>query len=154
MITEEGFVSIDCKEYKCGGTVKKEGYSGKIKRFIELAARVANQSESPDYRHGATLVKGASVINTSFNKNNFCSFGHRFRKRGHGDATVHAEVGAVLGIERKNTEGATLYVARIGKNGDYRLSKPCPMCYAVMKHVGIKRVVYTINNKTAGSYKI
>ena len=114
-------MSMNCKEYKCGGTVKKEGYNGKIKRFIELAARVATQSESEDYRHGATLVKGASVINTSFNKNSVCSFGH---------------------------------VARIGKNGDYRLSKPCPMCYAVMKHVGVKRVVYTINNNVAGSYKL
>ena len=104
-------MSVDCTEYMCGGIVKEEGYSGKIRRFIELSARVANQSESPDYRHGATLVKGASVINTSFNKNNFCSFGHRFRKKEHGNAKVHAEIGAILGIERKNTEGATIYVA-------------------------------------------
>jgi len=45
-------------------------------------------------------------------------------------------------------------VARIGKKGSYKLSQPCSMCQAAMQYVGIKRVVFTINNKFAGSYKL
>lgn len=149
-------MSLFCKEYKykCGGVVKTHKYSGRIKRFIDLAAKVAQQSDSPDYRHGAVLARGSNAVNVSFNKNSFCSFGQRFRDPNQGNPTLHAELGVILGMERKITEGATVYVARVGKNGDYRLSKPCHMCYAAMKHVGIKRVVYTINNQVAGSYKL
>jgi tRNA(Arg) A34 adenosine deaminase TadA len=57
-------------------------------------------------------------------------------------------------MDRAVTEGATIYVARVGKTGEFKMSKPCSMCHAAMKHVGIKRVVYTINDKVAGSYKI
>ena len=128
-------------------------YRGRVGRYLEHAKKVAQQSDE-GYRHGAVLVKGGSVINSSINKNSYCSFGMRFRKKDRGLATVHAELGAVLGVDRKLTYGATVYVARIGKNEDYKLSQPCPMCEAAMRYVGIKRVVFTINNKFAGSYKL
>jgi tRNA(Arg) A34 adenosine deaminase TadA len=129
-------------------------YAGKIHRYMNLAKRVAYQSCFPDYRHGAVLVKGGSVLNTAHNKSNFSSFGRRFRRAKNGKATVHAELGAILGLDRSITEGAVVYVARIGGNGDFKMSKPCPMCHSAMKYVGIKRVVYTINNQITGSYKL
>ena len=132
---------------------KLHEYTGRIARYLEHAKKVAAQS-GEDYRHGAVLVKGGSVINTSINKNSYCSFGMRFRKKEHGLATVHAELGAILGIDKKLTHGATIYVARIGKQGMYRPSQPCGMCMAAMRYVGVKRVVFTINNKFAGSYKL
>ena len=147
-------MSKSCAEYQTYKPDKILNYNGKVQRYMHLAKNIAFQSPLPDYRHGAVLVRGGSVINTGTNKLNFCSFGNRFRNKKEGKATVHAEIAAVLGIERSNTEGAIIYVARIGKAGAYRLSKPCSMCQAVMKHVGIKRVVYTIDNKTVGSYKI
>jgi len=128
-------------------------YRGRVGRYLEHAKKVAQQSDE-DYRHGAVLVKGGSVINSSINKNSYCSFGMRFRKKDKGLATVHAELGAILGVDRKLTYGATVYVARIGKNEDYKLSQPCQMCESAMRYVGIKRVVFTINNKFAGSYKL
>jgi tRNA(Arg) A34 adenosine deaminase TadA len=120
---------------------------------MELAKRMAHQSTYPDYRHGAVLVKG-SIRNVSFNKNNYCAFGSRFQREHQGRTTLHAELGAILGMDREITDGATVYVARVGKKGDYKLSKPCAMCHEALKHVGVKRVVYTINNKKAGSYKL
>jgi len=129
-------------------------YKGRVARYLEQAKKVATQSEFPDFRHGAVLVKGGSVISTSNNKNNYCSFGMRFRKNQRGKATLHAELGALLGVDRSRTEGATLYVARIGKGDNYKLSQPCRMCDAAMKFVGIKKVVFTIDNKFAGSYKL
>ena len=130
------------------------GASKKTMRYIQLAANVAEQSVYGKIRHGAVLVKGGSVINTSCNKSNFNSFGNRFRHHDCGHATHHAELGCILGVDKTKTMGATIYVARIDKSTSYRLSKPCPMCHQAMKHVGIKRVVYTINNKIAGSYKL
>jgi len=123
---------------------------------MDLARRVAQQSTFDGPKHGAVLVRGASVINVSENKSNFCSFGKRFRKYAvqPGHSTVHAELGSILGIDRRKTAGSDVYVARIGKRGDFKMSKPCPMCESALRHVGIRRVIYTINNKTAGSYKL
>ncbi len=147
-------MTVSCTEYNTIKAQKFYTYDGKVRRYMDLAKRVAIQSDFPDYRHGAVLVKGGSVRNTAHNKDNFCSFGKRFQKLHGGRTTVHAELGVILGLDRSITNGATIYVARIGKLQDYRMSKPCSMCHAAMKHVGIKRVVYTINSQTAGSYRI
>jgi deoxycytidylate deaminase len=147
-------MTTHAQEYESDHVAEKlHHYSGKTRRYMELAKHMARQSTFPDYHHGAVLVKG-SIRNASFNKDNYCSFGSRFQKEHQGRTTLHAELGAVLGMDRSVTEGATIYVARVGREGKYKLSKPCSMCHAALKHVGVKRVVYTINNKTAGSYKL
>lgn len=117
--------------------------SHKKRRYIELAKRIADQSEFKEYRHGAVLVRGGSVLNTSCNKNKYRAWGERFRKKQCGHATHHAELGCVLGLDRSITEGATMYVVRIGKAGNLRNSKPCPMCEAALEYVGVKKVVYS-----------
>ena len=128
--------------------------SNRQRRHIKLAQRVASQSDFCDYRHGAVLAKGNRVLNTSANKNSYKLWAQRFRRRDRGHATHHAELGCILGVDRSVTQGATVYVARISKSGDTRLSKPCPMCESAMRHVGIKKVVYTINEKEIGSIKL
>jgi len=115
----------------------------KNKRYIGLAKRVAEESDYGKFRHGAVLVKGSSIRNVSCNKQRHCSFGTRFRAPDCGDATLHAELGAILGVDRGVTRGSTVYVARINKEGEAKISKPCPMCQNAMKHVGVRRVVYT-----------
>lgn len=121
--------------------------TGKQRRYLEKARKIAMESPSPDYRHGAVLVKGGSVINTSCNELRHVNWGNRFRNHDCGHATQHAELGAVLGIARDVTHNSVIYVARVGRLGDFRLSKPCPMCMSVMKHVGVKKVVYTVDNQ-------
>jgi tRNA(Arg) A34 adenosine deaminase TadA len=129
-------------------------YKGRNSRYFRLASKVALCSAQEDYRHGAILVKGGSVINTSCNKQSFSSFGSRFRASDLGIATLHAEIGAILGVDRNKTEGATVYVCRVGKDGGYRLSKPCSMCHAAMKYVGIRRVIWTIDERTCGMARL
>ena len=87
-------------------------------------------------------------------KSYYNSFGSRFRLPHRGPATLHAELGCVLGIPRTVTQGSTVYVARISRTGEYRMSKPCAMCHAVLKHVGVKKVVYTKNSLEIDSYKL
>ena len=116
------------------------------KRYIELARRIASQSTYSSQNHGCVLVKGGSVINISCNKENYCRFGTRFRNtRKKGKATLHAELGAVLGLDRSLTQGSIAYVVRV-KNDALRMSKPCPMCEEALRFCGVKKVVYTTNN--------
>jgi tRNA(Arg) A34 adenosine deaminase TadA len=115
-------------------------------RNILLAKKVAELSDYGKFRHGAVLVKGNSVRNMACNKHRHCHFGKRFREANTGTATLHAELGVILGMDRSITQGATVYVARVNKEGTARMSKPCPMCENAMRHVGIKRVIYTDRN--------
>lgn len=133
---------------------RKVEMSGKVSRYLQLAKNVAYNSTYGKLRHGAVLVKGGSVLNTSFNKDSFTSFGNRFRDHGRGPATVHAEIGSVLGLARETTTGSDVYVCRINREGQFRNSKPCSMCHEVLRHVGIKRVYYTTSENTIEMYKI
>ena len=126
----------------------------KISRLFSLAKNVAFNSPYGKIKHGALLVKGGSVLNASFNKENYSSFGHRFRSPHKGHATVHAEIGCILGIARDVTTGADVYVCRVNKNGEFRNSKPCSMCHEALRHVGVKRVYYTTSDNTFEMYKL
>ena len=128
--------------------------SKKIKRYFDLARNVAFNSDYGKIRHGALLVRGGSVINSCFNKDKFCSFGSKFRDPKRGLATIHAELGCVLGMPRNITTGADIYVCRINRRGEFRNSKPCAMCHEVLKHVGIKRVYYTGDEGIIEMYKL
>jgi tRNA(Arg) A34 adenosine deaminase TadA len=142
-------------EYDAGPqTERVMNYRGRNPRYFNHARNVALCSEQSDYKHGAVLVKGGSVLNTSCNKNRLVSFGSRFCTEHDGTPTLHAELGAILGIDRNITEGASLYVARVGKDYGFRLSKPCAMCTAAMEHVGIKRVYWTIDNHNCAMGKL
>jgi tRNA(Arg) A34 adenosine deaminase TadA len=121
--------------------------SRKQERYFELTRRLAHQSDYVGFRHGAILVKGGSVINASSNKSNFCSFGQQFRAHNTGSATLHAELGTILGLDRSATQGSDIYVTRINKRGEFRMSKPCPMCQSAMKYCGVSRVYYTTGDE-------
>jgi deoxycytidylate deaminase len=60
-------------------------------------------------------------------------------------STLHAELGAVLGLDRSLTSGSVAYVVRV-KEGEYRMSKPCEMCEEALKFCGVKKVIYTTND--------
>jgi tRNA(Arg) A34 adenosine deaminase TadA len=125
----------------------------KEERCLRLASKAAETSNYGNFRHGAVLVKGGSIFNITTNSFNHTSFGQRFRSSP-GHATHHAEVACVLGLDKATTYGATIYVARVNKNGEWRMSKPCEMCEEVMKHVGIKKVVYTVDTGRWVTYNL
>ena len=115
-----------------------------IMRHLDLAQKIAKTSDHKRSRHGAVLVRGGSIINIAKNSNKYTKFGQRFmpyKQKWH--ATHHAEIGCILGLDKSTTRGSTIYVARVGKRGDIRNSKPCLICQAVLKHVGVRKVIYT-----------
>ena len=134
--------------------MKQMKASRKVKNYLELAKRIALQSDYGNIKHGAVLTKGGSIINVSCNKNNYCSFGKRFRDDDKGKATLHAELGCVLNLDRSVTQGTDIYVIRINRRGDFRLSKPCQMCEAALRYVGVKRAFYTTNDGTVECHKL
>jgi len=122
--------------------------------MLELAKLTAENSEHDTFKHGAVLVKGGSIINTACNKDQYNRFGNRFREHGCGHATHHAELGAILGLDKKLTNGATIYVVRINREGSFRNSKPCPMCHEVLKFVGVKKAIYTTGENTVEKMRL
>lgn len=57
------------------------------------------------------------------------------------DCGVHAEVAAIKRC--REPKGATLYVARVNKSGEPRLSRPCNNCQEYIERSGIKQVFFT-----------
>ena len=140
-------------------TIRVLGHScmkikGRHRRYVDLARRLAEGSTYSLHRHGAVLVKGGSVLNWSANQNKVQRWAQRFRAHGCGHATHHAELGAILGVARDKTRGSDIYVVRISKKGSLLLSKPCPMCEDVLRHVGVKRVFYSVDDQTIECYKL
>lgn len=127
--------------------------TGRNKRYVDLAKRLALTSDQ-HHKHAAILVKGGSVISWSNNRNKFKQWAQKFRARHRGPATIHAEIGAVLGVSREKTNGSDLYVVRVNHKGNLCLSIPCNMCHEVLSHVGVKRVYYSVDNQTIGCYKV
>ena len=128
--------------------------TGRHRRYVDLAKMLAESSSYSLHRHGAVLVKGGSVLNWSANQNKVQRWAQRFRSHGCGHATHHAELGAVLGVARDKTTGSDVYVVRISKKGSLLMSKPCEMCQELLRHVGVKRVFYSIDDETMGCYKV
>lgn len=91
-------------------------------------------------KHGAVVVKGGSVISVGINKNrNHPTVVSSEHIKTH--CSVHAEVDALRKV--KNPKGSTIYVARVNKRGQDRLSRPCDRCNDLIKKSGVRKVVYT-----------
>jgi deoxycytidylate deaminase len=133
---------------------QERGYQEKFGGIFQLAKKLAGNSTYGNFRHGAVLVRGGAIVGLGINSERYCSVGKDYRPEDKGNATYHAEIKAVLSLDRNVTKGSVMYVARCSKNGiDARMSKPCNMCHAVMQERGIKKVYYTVDNEVVGSYK-
>lgn len=116
---------------------------------------MATTSEYGNFRHGAVLVGGGNaILGIGVNNEKYCSVGAKHRHPNKGVSTYHAEIAAIIHLPRSATKGAVMYVARASK-GSYedRMSKPCPMCHAVMQERGIKAVYYSVDDEHIGTYK-
>lgn len=86
------------------------------------------------------IVKGGSIFAIGINKDrnhpNIVTPG-----RAPVDCAIHAEIDALR--RAGNVRGATMYNARVNKQGEPRMSKPCDNCQAAIDEAGIKRIVWT-----------
>jgi len=113
-----------------------------INRWLKKAVEEANSST---YK-----IKVGAVI---FNKGEFISSGHnygcrsiknhhpKFRKEKY---SIHAEVDAIIRA-KQDLKGASILVVRVNNQNQFRLSKPCEKCRKYLKHVGVKKVYFSIS---------
>lgn len=114
--------------------------------FFSAAIKAAvEEAKKSDYRQkvGAVIVKKKTIISKGHN------YAQRAAKKLHPKFqewpnSIHAEVDCILKA-RTDVAGASIYVIRINNLGQFRLSKPCKHCSAYLKHIGIKKVFYSIN---------
>lgn len=119
-----------------------------------MATKLAEESTYGNFRHGAVLVKGGAIQSLGYNNEKYCGRGAKYRPEEKGHATYHAEISAILGIPYHITKNSIIYVARVNKVGENRISKPCSMCQAVLQSQGIRKAIYTIDSEHYGIMRI
>jgi tRNA(Arg) A34 adenosine deaminase TadA len=106
---------------------------------LNAAKKLAETSEE-NMKHGCIIVLGGSVQAMGVNKRTNDPFIHKDSS----GLSEHAEGAALRRCKR--TVGAVAYIARVNKNGEERMSRPCPKCMAALKAAGIKKIVYTVDS--------
>jgi deoxycytidylate deaminase len=116
--------------------------------------RIANKEATKSrfyFRLGAVIVKGNRVLSTGHNRIGYCEL-NDFK------CSKHAEMDAILKLLRKedglsSLSGSAIYVSRINHKGETLLAKPCKKCRKLIESVGIKRIVFTTNDKNTETIK-
>jgi tRNA(Arg) A34 adenosine deaminase TadA len=120
-----------------------------MKRHEHLIRRAVNIAMTSTYRwrHGAVVAKGGRVLGFAPNKFRNAPAIDEHNVSDHAERAVIRELLKV----RNDLRGCTIYIARINKQNDAMISRPCPDCMAAIIAVGIKEIVYT---NELGSYSI
>ncbi|MER6434108.1 deaminase [Streptomyces sp900105245] len=102
--------------------------------FMQAALRQALRSNCR-FPMGAILTQGNRVLASAPNKKrNSPMIDYRH-------STFHAEEAVLRRVS--NTEGATIYVARVNARRQPAMAKPCGRCQQAMLQAGVRRVFYT-----------
>lgn len=114
-------------------------------KYLAQAVDLAKMSEC-NYKHGAVIRKSGKTISVGVNYgvNDPAYLSDEVAAE---HAAIHAEVAAMNAARKVDLNGATIYVARVIKNGEPRMSKPCERCQKALKERGIRKVFYTLDNE-------
>ena len=130
--------------------IDKENY------YLDIAETVLERSTCLRRRYGAIVVKNDEIVSTGYNgaprgRKNCMDLGYCTREAMNVPSgeryelcrSVHAEMNAIISAARRDTLGATLYLAgREAKNGELlHDATSCSMCRRVIINAGIERVV-------------
>ncbi len=130
--------------------IDKENY------YLDIAETVLERSTCLRRCYGAIVVKNDEIVSTGYNgaprgRKNCMDLGYCTREAMNVPSgeryelcrSVHAEMNAIISAARRDTLGATLYLAgREAKNGELlHDATSCSMCRRVIINAGIDRVV-------------
>ena len=136
--------------------IDKENY------YLDIAETVLERSTCLRRCYGAIIVKNDEIVSTGYNgaprgRKNCMDLGRCTREalnipsgqRYELCRSVHAEMNAIISAARRDTLGATLYLAgRDAKNGQLlHDATSCSMCRRVIINAGISRVVIRKGDK-------
>jgi len=120
----------------------------KRNKFLAFALRKIDTNEyskSLLHRHVAVIVKGGNVI--SVGRNRYKT--HPKSSEADFTRSVHAEMDAIWRVKDKSRlQGATIYVARKGRNDLPGMSCPCVKCQEIINKHGLRRAVFTTEHGT------
>lgn len=114
---------------------------------LELALKIAeaNQIEKLP-RMSAVITKRNKIMSVGVNSHKTHPLQKRFARNPQ-SLHLHAEIAALKNALRKfsleELSGATIYVARVLKDGSPALAKPCLGCEKALMEFGIKHVHWT-----------
>lgn len=112
-------------------------------RYMLLARDVAiNAKVERSFLLGAVLVRNNRVISQGINNPNKTHSISSDTRSG----SVHAEMDAIVGINRNHVMGADVYVYRHAIKFGASISKPCIHCKMALMKAGVRRVFYIDNN--------
>jgi deoxycytidylate deaminase len=110
-------------------------------RFIDLAIRAAKKSSHPQHRIGSVLVKGNKVLSFGFNELK------THPRSTHPWKSIHSEFATILGLDRTEIEGSTIYVVRVRKDGTLGMAKPCEFCYKMLTNLNLYSIIYSTDKE-------
>ena len=129
--------------------------SRKKEKFIANASFEALKSPML-FRHGCVAVYGGKQIASGYNYHRTYSKDKSILK----DYTcsMHAEIDCIRKIRnssfRNKLKNICLYVVQISKDCEFKNSKPCSSCTAVLKDIKIKKVYYTVSDFSETGFKV
>lgn len=123
------------------------------KKWLDMAVKLAMAGDKVGgARIGAVLVINNRAVAMGQNINKSHPMQKRFARPGRPDSIYqHAEVNCVVNFLRNNSvddlKRSTLYIGRVyGYNMEsIGLAKPCKGCSHMINQMGIKRVVWTVD---------
>ena len=142
------------------GRIDKENY------YLNIAETVAGRSTCLRRCYGAIIVKNDEIVSTGYNgaprgRRNCVDLSYCTRealKIPSGERyelcrSVHAEANAIISAARRDTLGATLYMACVAPETGELIpgSTSCSMCRRLIINAGIRRVVI---RDTARDYRV
>ena len=122
-----------------------------LERLLD-AARCAKSNDPDDMREaliGAVGERADGVVVFSRNTAVFDTDGHTTNV-----PTPFQPAHAEWKLTKKLDAGATVYVARVKKDGSLAMARPCPGCQRVLRSRKVAKVFYTINPTTYGVWNL
>ena len=109
------------------------------REYFHVAQGMTSKSEHPRFHHGSVVVMRNTIIG-----------------KGSNYGFIHAEVSSLLNCEHVSKsflDQLVVFVCRVNSQGFFMNSKPCYGCQRFMKRMGIKKVIYTIDEDTVGKMR-
>jgi deoxycytidylate deaminase len=110
-----------------------------MKTKLAVAIGAASSSKHEKFKVGAAIFRRNKLVSTGYNKNK------THPASTHPYCRIHAELAALINA-RQDVKGCDMFVARIRKDGETALAKPCKYCMALLLEYGIRVVSYTTND--------
>jgi len=115
----------------------------RISKFKTKAKETA-ASSNHKFQVGTVLVKKNRIISTATNLNKTHPVQASFAKmvgKPH-KHWLHAETNALI---RSDEDADEAYVCRLGKSGELRNAKPCPICQEALRQSSVSKVYYSVD---------